>query len=185
MMKQIAVALDSIAQANCIAPYLLTIARPGTNIVFFVRTKARKAVWLQARMTAIVTQNTLAVEVCERQWEFEMNCAKRAAEQKLEALRLALIKQGSETEVWIYTGSLRKPLKRMAGSHPESFALLRPRKESLAEQLLRPILTWVGLSVTNGISKASLAFSSAGSYGSWEGNNDGNIKITRSEKFTD
>jgi hypothetical protein len=176
MMKHIAVVLNSVTQADSMAPYLFSVARPGTRIVFLIPTKASKSVWLQARMTALVSQNSLAVEVCERQWDFETNHEKRAAEQKLEALRLALLRQGAETEIWIYTGSVRKPLKRMEQSHPGSFAVLRPRKEWLAQQLVRPILTRVGLSLTNGPARALLAFGGGGRTASWARTDDIDVK---------
>jgi len=141
MMKHIVVALNSVTQAKSMAPYLLSLARPGTKIDFLIPTKARKAVSLQARMAALLTQNSLAMEVCERQWELEANHEKRAVEQKLEGLRLALHRQGTETELWIYNGSLKKVLKHIPGNYPDSFAVLRPRKNSLVAQFLRAILS--------------------------------------------
>jgi hypothetical protein len=113
-----------------------------------------------------------------------MNLKKNAAEQKMEALRLALLRQGAATEIWIYTGSLRKLLKRMEDSHSGSFAVLHARKESVAEQLVRPILSCLGLSLTNNVAKASLAFSSGVQSGSWAGTNEMDVNITRSEKLT-
>jgi hypothetical protein len=158
MVKHIAVVLDSCTQANSIAQHLLTMARPGTRIFFLIPTKTRKAVWRQACMAALLTQNSLAVQVCERQWEIETNHENRAIEQKLETLRLALLRQGTETELWIYTGSLKKALKHIEGDYPDSFAVLHPCKVSLAERFLRGILNRVGF--TNSVSKASLAFRS-------------------------
>ena len=126
MMNHIAVALDSAAQAASMAPYLLTVAQPGTSIFFLIPTKARNPAWLQARMAALLTQNFLPVKICEEQWELEMNREKRAAEQRLKPLRLALSKEGTDTEIWIYTSSLRKALKFLGRNYPGSFAVLRP-----------------------------------------------------------
>ena len=172
MMKHIAVALDRVAQANGMAPYLFSVARPGAEIVFLIRAKARRAVWLQARMTAISTHQSSAVEVCEREWRLAMNDEKRAAEQKLEALRSALLRQGAETDVRIYTGSLNKALRDMGGNHRSSFALLRPRNDWLLARFARAVLTRAGVCLSNGVSGASLVFWNDAQNASLAANND-------------
>ena len=53
MIQHITGALDGPDQAAWVAPYLSSIAQPGVKIDFLIPIKARRAVWLLARTTAL------------------------------------------------------------------------------------------------------------------------------------
>jgi len=162
-MKQIVVVLDSLAQVDQVAPYLSDVVQPGIEIEFLIYTKPRRSAWLQAHITALSTDNSRAVEICEQEWRFDVAQEKYLAERKLAPLREALLSQGCKNELSLYTGSLKRALSQLRERQPGLIIVLRPRKSSLLERKILTILRKVGLRVSADVSKASLAFASRSS----------------------
>lgn len=159
VVKHIAVILNHTDQVSRLEPYLLGTARPGSQIVFLVRTKARRSVWLQAQMTALSEHHSSAVQVCENRWRFELSHEKQAAERKLSALRSNLLANGVESDVRLYAGRIDKALKDLGATRKGSFAVLRPRDDWPPARLVRKLLVGFGVRRHSSMSRAHLAFS--------------------------
>ena len=157
MMNCIAVALDSVAQAKRIAPYLSSVARPGVKIDFLILAKARRPVWLLACTTALSLHNRSSVAVFEQRWGFEVEEERLQAERKLANLSEWLRHQGAESTVRVYSGSLKRMLGELRESAPGSFVVLHPQKDWLLKNAVRAILTKTGLRAPIEVSRASLA----------------------------
>jgi len=157
MMKHIAVALAAVAQAESMAPYLHTIARPGTKIDFLIPANARRPVWLLARTTALSLHNRSTVAVFEQRWASEVEEERLLAERMLAKLRESLRDEGAATAVRLYSGSLKKTLAELRAITPESLAVLYPQKDWPLENAVRAILTKTWLCAPTEESKAFLA----------------------------
>lgn len=158
MIQHIAVVLDGPEQADRIAPYLSSFAQPGVKIDFLIPAKARQAVWLLARTTALSTHNSSAVALFEQQWDLELNDEKRITERQLTPLSDSLRDQGASIAVRLYSGSSRRALAQLHESHPQSLLILYPQKDWLLGNALRAVKTKIGVRSPTPMSKVSLAF---------------------------
>ena len=156
MIQRIAVVLDGHADPEQITPYLSGIVRPGLMIDFLIPAKARQAVWLMARTTALSTHNSPTVAIFQQRWGLELEAEKLVAERKLAPLSDSLSNQGAATAVRLYSGSLKKTLAQLPLNHPESLMVMRPEKNWLLRRALRTLLTRIGLSSSFPTSKVSL-----------------------------
>jgi hypothetical protein len=158
MIQYNAVVLDAPEQADRIASYLSSIARPGVKIDFLIPAKARRPVWLLARTTALSPHNRSTVAMFERRWGFEAEEERLLVERKLAKLSESLRNQGAAAAVRLYSGSLKRTLADLQRSNPQSLVVLHPQKSWLLENALRAILKKIGLCSLGKISKVSLTF---------------------------
>ena len=158
MIQHIAVALDGPEQADRIAPCLSNIVQPGVVIDFLIPAKARQAVWLLTRTTALATHNSSTVTVFEQQWGLALEEEKLIAERKLAQLSDSLRNHGAATAVRLYSGSLKKTLAQLRQSHPESLLVLHPLNGWPLGRAVRAMLTKIGLRSPVIISTVSLTY---------------------------
>jgi hypothetical protein len=116
MKDQILVPLEHRDQIGEVIPYIEKIARPGMDVVFLIRSSSIHWSRMEALLAALHTGNAVNLQNCEVNMGFEYERQKRLAEESLQGFSRRLVREGIQTRVKIYTGSLKRIL-RNSGRH--------------------------------------------------------------------
>jgi hypothetical protein len=134
MGRQILVALNSEDRLGQMIPYIEKIALPGMRVVFLIRFIPQPA--------AKSSRRDLTELECVEGSRFFAGGTQSIEEQRLSAehkvfLALeALLKRGIEISVDVYTGSLRRTVKRYTSKGAACLIVMRARREQMMMDFL-------------------------------------------------
>jgi hypothetical protein len=157
-MLNIAIALSSVDQVERVPADLIDSAEPGTSVDLLIRTKPRRAIWMQAQLTALSTHHSTAVKICDQQWRFEVESEHKLAERSCAPLRAALAAKNVDLRIHIYAGAFKKSLKHLMAIRGAPFFVVCVRKDCRLLKTLRVGLTSLGFSKPAQSAEISLAY---------------------------
>ncbi|MGH7846979.1 MAG: hypothetical protein ACREQW_17690 [Candidatus Binatia bacterium] len=126
MANKILVPLKSRDGLDEIVLYLKEVSRPGMSVVFLIRRPVNWFKWLQAYSAVMECglENAAAIHRMSESYSAEMN--RRLAEQGVFRTCQALHQLRVKIAVEVYSGSLRKALKRYVNSGDVELIVTRP-----------------------------------------------------------
>ena len=158
MMLNIAVALSSVDQVKQVPADLIDSAEPGTSVDLLIKTKARRAIWMEAQLTALSTHHSTAVKIYDQQWRFEVEREQKLAERSCAPLRAALAAKNVDLRIHIYSGAFKNSLKHLMAIRGAPFLVVCVRKDCRLLKTLRLGLTSLGLFKPAQSAEISLAY---------------------------
>jgi len=126
MAEKILVPLKRHDRVEEVVPYIEKVTQPGTSVVFLIHHPVNSFKWLQAYcgIMGCGLERTLAIRRMVESYSVKMR--RQLAQQKVFHTCEALHKLGVKGAVEIYTGSLRKTLRRYVLGGDVDLIVIRP-----------------------------------------------------------
>src|SRR5215510_15718459 len=126
MAETILVPLKRHDRVEEVVPYIEKVTQPGTSVVFLIHHPVNSFKWLQAYcgVMGCGLERTVAIRRMVESYSVKMRT--QLAQQKVFHICEALHKLGVKVAVEIYTGSLRKTLRRYVLGGDVDLIVMRP-----------------------------------------------------------
>lgn len=112
MERNILVVTKTFGQVKEMHPYVEEIAHTGSRVVFLLPYNP-EAGWLQTRLNVDQTEASIILASWDVAEHFRWEAQSRLAERAVSSIRSNLEKRGVDVSVQLYTGCMRKAIKKL------------------------------------------------------------------------
>jgi hypothetical protein len=146
MAEKILVPLRKHDRVEEVIPYLEKVAQKDTRVVFLIRHPENGFKWLQAYcgiMESGLDNTAMLIKIME---SYSVTARMQFAKQKVFQTCQALHRLGVKTEVEVYSGGLKKIIRRYLRNGAVELVIMRPRVEfQIMRALKKTFAQWRGL----------------------------------------